>query len=154
MRANNVDSPADIAVNSPSKISWRASLVLLWSAYALVGWNLAAHHVIWFMGFLSIALSITMSWVGNRLLKQALQYIPTVLLVILTASLLVALVLTSSLFLTLAFVPFLTTYLAWNEMRFVKFSQMRTFWILLAIAILGLGIGEILDLWILPSARY
>lgn len=153
MGANNIDL-SDIETNSPTKLPWGASLILLWSAYALVGWNLAAHHVIWFTGFLIIALSITMSWAGTRWIKQALRYIPNVLLVVLTASLLVALTLTSSLFLTLAFVPFLTTYLAWNEMRFINFSQANTFWILVAIAVLGLGMGEILDLWILPSARY
>lgn len=153
MRTNNVDLPA-IETSTTTKISWGASLVLLWSAYALVGWNLAAHHVIWFTGFLIIALTITMSWAGTQWLKSALRYIPNVLLVILTASLLIALALTSSLFLTLAVIPFLTTYLAWNEMRFIKFNQLNTFWILVAVAIVGLGMGEVLDLWILPSARY
>jgi hypothetical protein len=152
MKANNADFPA--ITSAPTKVSWGISFIVLWSAYALVGWNLAAHHVIWFMGFLIIALTTTMSWAGTQWIKSALRYIPNVLLVILTASLLIALALTSSLFLTLAVVPFLTTYLAWNEMRFIKFSQLNTFWILVAVAIAGLSMGEILDLWILPSARY
>lgn len=138
---------------SPSKLPWLA-VILLWFAYALVGWNLAAHHVIWFMGLLIMALAMTLSWVGSGWIKQALDYIPTVLLVALTVSILVTLAFTSSLFLTLALVPFLTTFFTWNEMRFFNFSQTHTFWGLIAIAVLGLGVGELLDLWVLPSDRY
>jgi hypothetical protein len=39
-------------------------------------------------------------------------------------------------------------------MRFFNLSQTRTFFSLVAIAVLGLGMGELLDLWVLPSARY
>jgi hypothetical protein len=106
------------------------------------------------MGVLIIALVMTLSWFGSRWLKQALDYIPTVLLVALTASIFTALALTSPLFLTIALIPFLTTFFAWNEMRFSNLSQTRTFFSLVAIAILGLGLGELLDLWVLPSARY
>lgn len=149
MKVNDLN----IEVNSPSRLPWLA-LILLWFAYILVGWNLAAHHVIWFMGLLIIALAMTLSWVGSRWIKQALAYIPTVLLVALTVSILVTLAFTSSLFLALALVPFLTTFFAWNEMRFFSFSQTYTFWGLIAIAVLGLSAGELFDLWVLPSARY
>lgn len=149
MKVNDLD----IEVNSPSRLPW-LSLILLWFAYVLVGWNLAAHHVIWFMGLLIMALAMTLSWVGSRWIKQALAYIPTVLLVALTVSILVTLAFTSSLFLALALVPLLTTFFAWNEMRFFNFSQARTFWGLIAIAVLGLSVGEVFDLWVLPSARY
>ncbi|NJR56474.1 MAG: hypothetical protein HC768_19130 [Acaryochloris sp. CRU_2_0] len=143
----------ELGMKSPSKLPWLA-LILLWLAYALVGWNLAVYHVIWFMGLLIIALAMTLSWFGSRWIKQALNYIPTVLLVALTASILVTLALTSSLFLPLALIPFLTTFYAWSEMRFFNRSQNSTFWSLIAIAILGLSVGELLDLWVLPSARY
>jgi hypothetical protein len=50
--------------------------------------------------------------------------------------------------------PFLATFLAWSEMRFFNFSRTRIFWSLVVIAVLGLGLGELVDLWVLPSARY
>jgi hypothetical protein len=137
----------------PSNLPWLA-LILLWFAYALVGWNLAAHHVIWFMGLSIIALAMTLSWAGSRWIKQVIKRIPSLLLLTLTASVLVTLAFTSSLFLPLVLIPFLTTFFAWNEMRFFNFSQIRTFWGLMAIAVLGLSVGELVDLWVLPSARY
>ncbi|MBW4551376.1 MAG: hypothetical protein KME35_09740 [Aphanocapsa sp. GSE-SYN-MK-11-07L] len=149
MKANDLN----VELKSLGKLPWLA-LILLWSAYALVGWNLAAHHVFWFMGLVIIALAMTLSWAGSRWIKQALEYIPTVLSVALTVSILVTLALTSSLFLALVLVPFLTTFFAWNEMRFFNISQTRTFWSLIAIAVVGLGMGELLDLWVFPSARY
>lgn len=149
MKVNDLD----IKVNSPSRLPWLA-LFLLWLAYALVGWNLAAHHVIWFMGLLIMALAMTLSWVCSRWIEQVLDYIPTVLLVTLTVSILITLAFTSSLFLAIAFIPFLTTFFAWNELRFFNLGQTRTFWVLVAISVLGLSVGEIVDLWVLPSARY
>ncbi len=149
MKSHNLE----LDIKSASKLPWLA-LILLWFAYVLVGWNLAAHHVIWFMGLLIIALAMTLSWVGSRWIKHALAYIPTVLLVALTVSILVTLAFTSSLFLALALVPFLTTFFAWTEMRFFNFSQTYTFWRLIVIAVLGLSVGELFDLWVLPSARY
>ncbi|HEY9825890.1 MAG TPA: hypothetical protein V6D19_10605 [Stenomitos sp.] len=140
-------------MKSFTQLPWLA-LILLWLAYALVGWNLGAHHVIWFMGLLIMAFAMTLSWFGSRWIKQALQYIPRLLLLALTVSILVTLASTSSLFLLLAFLPFLTTFLAWNELRFFNFSQTTTFWSLIAVAVLGLGLGELFDLWALPSARY
>lgn len=140
-------------MKSFSQLPWLA-LILLWFAYALVGWNLAAHHVIWFMGLLIMALAMTLSWFGSRWIKQALKYIPRLLLLALTISILVTLALTSSLFFLLAFLPFLTTFFVWTEMRFLNFSQTATFWCLIVIAVLGLGLGELFDLLALPSARY
>ncbi len=149
MKLHNLEREMEL----PSTLPWLA-LILLWFAYALVGWNLMAHHVIWFMGLLIIAFAMTLSWAGSRWIKQVIERIPSLLLLALTASILVTLALTSSLFLPLAFIPFLTTFLAWNEMRFFKLSQIRAFWGLIAIAVLGLSIGELFDLWVLPSARY
>ncbi|WP_404786343.1 hypothetical protein [Altericista sp. CCNU0014] len=149
MKVNDLD----IEVNSPSRLPWLA-LILLWFAYALVGWNLVAHHVIWFIGLLIVALAMTLSWAGSRWIEQVIERIPSLLLLALTASISVTIAFTSSLFLPLALIPFLTTFLAWNEMRFFNLSQIRTFWGLIAIAVLGLSVGELLDLWVLPSARY
>ena len=56
------------------QLPWLA-LILLWLTYGLVGWNLAAHHVIWFTGVLILALAMTLSWFGSRWIKQALDYI-------------------------------------------------------------------------------
>jgi hypothetical protein len=149
MKNHNVDGE----IKSVRQLPWLV-LMLLWLTYGLVGWNLAAYHVIWFMGVLILALAMTLSWFGSRWLKQAIGYIPTALLVALMASILTSVALTSSLFLTIALMPFLATFLAWSEMRFFNFSRTRIFWSLVVIAVLGLGLGELVDLWVLPSARY
>jgi hypothetical protein len=136
-----------------TKIPW-LPLILLWITYVLVGWNLAAHHVIWFVVLLVITFSMTGSWAGSKLLEQSLKYIPQVLLVVLAISILATLSLTSSLFVTLGLTPFLTTFFAWNEMRFSNFNQRSTVWTLIGMTLLGLGVGEFLDLKVISSARY
>jgi hypothetical protein len=130
------------------------SLILLMVAYGLVGWNLAAHHIIWVVGFLIIALAITVSWAGSNWVKKALSHIPKALLLALAASVMLSLSFTSSLFLTLALTPLLTTFFAWNEIQSSSPSQIRTSLIIVSVAVLSLGMGELLDLWVLPSARY
>lgn len=146
-------SDIDAEIKQRNKIVW-LSLILLLVSYGLVGWDLAAHHVIWFMGLVIIALAMTLSWAGSSLIKQLLDYIPKILLVPLVFSILATLGFTSSLFLILALVPFLTTFLAWNEVQFASQSKTLTFWIVVLTAVLGLGGGEFLDLWIYPSARH
>lgn len=144
---------SEMDMRTLTKVPW-LSLILLWITYVLVGWNLAAHHVIWFVVLLVIIFSMTGSWAGSKLLEQSLSYIPQVLLVVLAISVLATLSLTSSLFVTLGLTPFLTTFFAWNEMRFLNFNQRFTVWTLIGMTLLGLGVGEFLDLKVIPSARY
>jgi predicted benzoate:H+ symporter BenE len=106
------------------------------------------------VGFLIIALAITVSWAGSNWLKRALSHIPKALLLALVASVLLSLSFTSSLFLTLALTPLLTTFFAWNEIQASSFGQVRTCLILIVVTVSSLGLGELLDLWVLPSARY
>jgi hypothetical protein len=132
----------------------RLSLTLLGLSYALVGWNLSAHHVIWFASFFIVVLAIISSWATSEWNSPLLGNVPIVLLIATAISLFVTLTLISSIFLTLGFIPILTTLFAWQEMRFWKFSRSYTFLTLTSVALLGLGLGELLDLTLLPSIRF
>lgn len=142
-----------IRVTPASSLPW-LSLFLLCLSYALVGWSLAAHHVVWFASFLIIALAMVSSWAGSKWAGRILGYVPIVLLIASFISVFVTLTVISSLFLILGFIPMLTTFFAWQEMRFWKFSNTYTFLTLLCSAFLGLGLGELLDLGVLASSRY
>ncbi|GAB4226598.1 MAG: hypothetical protein Kow0049_05870 [Stanieria sp.] len=50
--------------------------------------------------------------------------------------------------------PFLTTVLAVIEIQSASFSQKTQFLLLVTLAALGLGMGELIDLAFFPSLRY
>lgn len=126
-------------------------LGLLWLSYALVGWDLAADHVIWFGGFVIVAFAIASSWFGAEWVLRSLGYIPKALLMVFALSLAITLIVIWPSFLRLAIIPLLTTFLAWQEIRFWRLSKAYTFWLIISVALSALAIGEFLDLWVLPS---
>lgn len=130
------------------------TLILLLLTYALVGWILSPQHIVWFVGTFMAILAIAIASTSDPWLEGTLGYAPQILLVVLTVSILVSLAATSSIFLTLIFIPFIATILAYQEVRFSSFRKLKTFWLLLAIALLGLGIGELIDILVIPSVRY
>lgn len=136
-----------------SKLPWQI-LVCLGLAYVLVGWYLAAHHVVWFVGIFIAVLVFAFSLASSPWLHGLFGYIPQALLIILIFSILVTLVVTYSMLSTLVLIPFVTTVLAWQELRFLELRNPQTFWILIAVAFLGLGVGEFIDILVLPSLRY
>jgi len=48
----------------------------------------------------------------------------------------------------------LTVFFADLEMHFAGFSKVQTFCVLTILVALGLGLGEMIDIVFLPSARY
>lgn len=129
-------------------------LVLLWLAYAVLGWYLAAHHIVWFAGgfVAAVALAIvrkTVAW-----LEQLVAFGSRILVVVLFLSLSVALVETWSLFFSLFLIPIATTFLADLEMRFAGFNKTDSFWVLIILALSGLIVGEMIDILLLPSSRF
>jgi hypothetical protein len=129
-------------------------LVLLWLAYALLGWYLAAHHIIWLTGAFvaAVALAIvrkTVAW-----LEQLVAFGSRILVVVLFLILSVALVETWSLFFSLFLIPIATTFLADLEMRFAGFNKTDSFWILTILALSGLVVGEMIDILLLPSSKF
>ncbi len=140
-----------------SRIPW-FSLVLLWLTYALVGWYLYAHHIVWLVGFFIASVALYVASRGNSLLERLISFYSqglfAVLFICLMISVLIALTVTWSGLFSLIFIPVITTILAEIEMRFAGFSKIDTFLVLTVFAVLGLVAGEIVDIMFLPSQKY
>jgi hypothetical protein len=130
------------------------SLVLLWLAYALLGWYLAAHHIIWLTGAFVIAVALAIVRKTVIWLEQLVAFGSRILVVVLFLSLSVALVETWSLLFSLFVIPIATTFLADLEMRFAGFNKSDSFWILTVLALSGLVVGEMIDILLFPSSRF
>ncbi len=140
-----------------SRFSW-FSLVLLWLAYALMGWYLSAHHIVWVVGIFIASVALYVASKSNPLLERLISFcyqgFLAVLFISFMVSISIALAITCSMLWTLIFMPIITTVLAELEMRFAGFRKIDTFWILTVFATLGLSMGEITDIVLLPSSRY
>jgi hypothetical protein len=130
------------------------SLVLLWLAYALLGWYLAAHHIIWLTGGFVIAVALAIVRKTVVWLEQLVAFGSRILVVVLFLSLSVALVEAWSLLFSLFLIPIATTFLADLEMRFAGFNKSDSFWILTILALSGLVVGEMIDILLLPSSNF
>lgn len=129
-------------------------LILLWLAYALLGWDLAAHHIIWLAGAFVAAVAIAIVRKSISWLEYLVAFGSRALVIILFLSASIALVATWSLIFSLFLIPIATTLLADLEMRFAGFNKLDSFWILTILAGLGLIMGEIVDILLFPSSRY
>ncbi len=129
-------------------------LVLLWLAYTLLGWYLAAHHIVWLMGAFIVTVAIGIVRKSIVWLERLVAFGSKTLVVILFVSASVAFVETWSLLFSLFVIPLATTWLADLEMRFAGFNKTDSFWILTVLAIFGLTVGEIVDILLLPSSRF
>jgi hypothetical protein len=129
-------------------------LGLLWFAYALLGWHLAAHHIIWLVGAFVAVVVLALVSKSILWLEALVRFGSQTLVVVLILSSSIALIATWSLLISLFLLPLITTILANVEMRFAGFSELYTFLIITSLAVLGLGIGEMIDLVVFPSSRY
>lgn len=130
------------------------SLVLLWLTYALLGWYLAAHQIIWLVGAFVAVVAIAIVRKSVFWLEQLLAFGSKTLVVILVVSASIALIASWSLLFSLFVIPVATMYLADLEMRFTGFKRLETFWILTSLAASGLIVGEIIDLLFFPSGGH
>lgn len=129
-------------------------LFLLWLTYALLGWDLSAHHIIWLVGIFVAAVVLAVLWKSNSWLDHLIRFGSQTLILVLILTTSVALVATWSLLLNFFLMPFATTILANIEMRFAGFNKLDRFLILSLLAGFGLAVGETIDLVIVPSSRY
>ncbi len=129
-------------------------LVLLWLAYALVGWYLSAHHIVWLVGAFVAALALAVVGKNSLWLDGLVRLASQGWVVLLLISTSAALAVIWSILLTLIIVPLVTTILTKIELRFVGLSKLDTFLVLTVIAGFGLGVGKMIDLVLLPSMRY
>lgn len=129
-------------------------LVLLWLAYTLLGWYLAANHIIWLVGAFIAAMVLAIVRKSTSWLERFVEFGSQTLAVVLFLSISIAFVATWSLLLRLFIIPLATTLLADLEMRFSGFNKLDSFWILTVLAVLGLVVGELIDILFFPSSRY
>lgn len=134
-------------------------LVLLWLAYALLGWYLSAYHLIWLIGAFVVAVTLAVTrksrfWL-EPLLKFACQGMAATLILSLILSMSIALVTTNaSTLISLIGLILLTTFFSEIAMSFAGFNKMNTLLFLILLAGFGLGLGEIIDVLVFPSIRY
>ncbi|AVH66708.1 hypothetical protein NPM_5257 [Nostoc sp. 'Peltigera membranacea cyanobiont' N6] len=129
-------------------------LVLLWLAYTLLGWYLAANHIVWLVGAFVAAMVLAIVRKSTSWLERFVEFGSQTLAVVLFLSISIAFVATWSLLLRLFIIPLATTLLADLEMRFSGFNKLDSFWILTVLAVLGLVVGELIDILLFPSSRY
>ncbi|MEH2177185.1 MAG: hypothetical protein V7K45_30855 [Nostoc sp.] len=129
-------------------------LVLLLLAYILLGWYLAANHIIWLVGAFVVAMVIAVARKSFSWLERLVEFGSKTLVVILFLSISIALVATWSILLRLFLIPLSTTLLADLEMRFSGYNKLDSFWIITVLAVLGLVVGEVIDILLFPSSRY
>lgn len=131
------------------------SLALVCLAYALLGWYLAAHHLFWLVGAFMAALSLTIVWKNIIWLEKLEKYTFLTWIVALMVSVSIALIGTHWILLSgLIILLLATTILANIEIHLAGFTKQEKFWILIISVGLGLVIGEIVDIAVLPSMRY
>lgn len=130
------------------------SLIFLWLAYALLGWYLSAHHIVWLVGvFVTIvvlaAIRKSVFWVES--LMNVKSQMVSLFLVLSGA---IGLIATWSILFNFFLLPLSTTILADLEMRFSGFTPLDSFLVLTLLAAFGLAVGETIDVLFLPSLRY
>lgn len=132
-------------------------LVLLWSAYVLLGWYLSSYNIFWFVGACVVAGALALSWKSISWLEELIKSTSTGLLIILLmfmVCILLALATMGSTLIPIIVMPLPVTFLANVEMRFAGYSKLNTIIILAAIALVGLGLGEAIDILFLSSTGY
>lgn len=134
------------------------ALIALWLAYALQGWYLSAHHIIWLVGASIASVALAVAWKGNPLLEHftslGSQGLFTVVIVSLIISIMVALAITWTTSFTLVVIPFFAMLLAQVEMGFAGFGKSETFLFLTLVAGTALLFGEVIDVSVFPSTRH
>nr|WP_322683066.1 hypothetical protein [Nostoc sp. DedQUE07]MDZ8128358.1 hypothetical protein [Nostoc sp. DedQUE07] len=129
-------------------------LIFLLLAYILLGWYLAANHIIWLVGAFVVAMVIAVARKSFSWLERLIEFGSKTLVVILFLSISIALVATWSILLRLFMIPLATTLLADLEMRFSGYNKLDSFWVITVLAVLGLIVGEVIDILLFPSSRY
>jgi len=143
----------DMDIKLPARFPW-SPLILFWLAYALVGWKLSPNHIAWYVGIFMAVAALVLTISSNPWLGGVLGYTPQIIFTVLVTSILVTLLVSFAILSTLIFIPLITTFLAWQELRSLNLRRSQMLWILGGIALLGLGVGEFVDLLVLPSSRY
>lgn len=137
-------------------IPW-LTLVSLWLAYVLLGWYLSAYHIFWVVGAFVAGIALASAWQSLSCLEVLVKFSSRsflAILMMLIFCVLFAIAANWSLSMPLIIIPFSATFLADLDMRFVGLNTIDRFLLLTLLAGFGLGVGEIIDIFLLPSSRY
>ncbi|NJL61532.1 MAG: hypothetical protein HC903_06520 [Methylacidiphilales bacterium] len=129
-------------------------LLLLWLAYTWLGWYLSAYHIGWLFGAFVLLFVLTIVWQTTSWLEKLIEIGSKTLVVVLFLSLSVALVASWSLLFSLFLMPLATTILTNMELRLSGLTRLDRLILLSIFAGMGLIVGEIIDIFFLPSIRY
>lgn len=140
------------------KSPW-TSLGLVGIAYTLLGWYLSAYHVVWLVGMLVAIFTIAMACESNPIVELLLRLFGSQSLFIVVSlslifSSIVAFVAAEPEIATLLATPTITMLLAALDFQSAQVRQLESFMALTIVAIIGLGLGEGIDMMLLPSMRY
>lgn len=133
------------------------SLVALLLSYALLGWYLSAYHIFWLVGACVAGIALAISWKSLTWLERLVRFSSRglfVILILLVISVLFALVTSLSVLIPIVLMPIITMVLAEVEMRFTGIDKGSRLCFLIILAGFALGLGEIIDILLLPSNRY
>lgn len=141
-----------IKLSMPGRVPW-FTLILLCLTYILVGWKLAIHHLFWFAGFLIGLASAIFAWNSTPWMEGLIGFGPQAMFTFLMINILIVMAVTSPGVLTVILMPLMATFLAWLDVRLSGYDQQTTFTYLVCISLISLGLGELIDLLVLPSMR-
>jgi hypothetical protein len=134
------------------------SLGLLWLAFAVLGWYLSANHVLWFVGAFLVVTILTIVRKSSPLFAlsiwSSVEDQVVVIMFTIFAILPLVLAIVWSTASELLLLSLLATFAADMDLRLQGLSSENRRMALTLTSGLGLGIGEIIDLILLPSARY
>jgi len=144
-------------VESP-RLPWTA-LGLVGVAYVLLGWHLSAYHIVWLVGVLVAVFTIAVACESNPIVNLLLrlfgsQSLFIVISLSLTFSVSVAFVAVEPALMTLFATPTITMLLAALGLQSAGVRRLESFVALTATALVGLGLGEGIDIMLLSSMRY
>jgi hypothetical protein len=134
------------------------SLGLLWLAFAVLGWYLSANHVLWFVGAFLVVTILTIVRKSSPLFAlsiwSSVEDQVVVIMFTIFAILPLVLAIVWSTASELLLLSLLATFAADMDLRLQGLGSENRRMALTLTSGLGLGIGEIIDLIVLPSARY
>ncbi|MBF2066644.1 MAG: hypothetical protein IGS39_19820 [Calothrix sp. C42_A2020_038] len=130
------------------------SLILLCLAYTWLGWYLSAHHIVWLVGSVVTVFVLGIIWQTTSWLENLVEIGSRTLVVVLFLSISVTFIASWSIIFSLVLMPFATIMLANMELRLAGLSKSERFMLILISTGLSLGVGETIDLLLLPSLRY
>jgi hypothetical protein len=135
---------------------WLA-LLLLGGEYAILGWYLGLHQIFWLIGISLLILTFVINCRNNQTLEPIIWFISQPLFLVLGISLLfslvVVLIFIQPILLSLITLPIITLLYAVIEMQAAGFRQVTILVWLLLVTGFGLGMGEFIDLLIVPKMR-